>query len=100
VDDPVRIEDIGDQRDAEQRNGPERCYFVRFVVEETEDSPDDGMKTVIEARLPDSRLEAACGLLLSFLLPPGKTGFVFWRQLFLLHRLGSRLGSRQRSFAA
>ena len=41
-----------------------------------------------------------CRLLLGFLLPPGQTRFVFWRQLSRLHGLCRRRGSHERILAA
>lgn len=43
------------------------------------------------------RLEAGCGFLFRFLLPPRKAGFVFGRQFGLLLRLFRRFGRRWRS---
>jgi hypothetical protein len=55
---------------------------------------------MIEGRAAWLALQAGCGFLLGFLLPPGETGFVSGKQLSLLYGHGSRLGSCGRSLAA
>jgi hypothetical protein len=61
-------------------------------------SPKDAQ--VFEARDAGFDLWASSGFLFGFLLAPGQTGFVLWKQLSLFHGLCGRLGSSGRRRAA